>query len=649
MKILSIVLYSHDGRVRVLPFNPSGLNIITGRCSTGKSALSEIVEYCIGRSSFNVPEGVIRDKVSWYGVIYQFAGEQVLVAKPTPSAGHSRCSIAMVRRGANLSVPLFTELESNADDNFVVSLLSNLLGIPENRTDVPLEHSRSSYSANIKHTLYYLFQKQGIITNKDQLFYRQNEQQMPQTINDTLPILLGVAPDDRLEIESKLRAARRELKLHEKLLAEAALSSRQINTRGVGLLSEARQLGILKLDSIPTSTEDILELLKEAEAWKPSTIPDEDAARISAIETELSVLRAERRLLTQRLEAANIFTEKGDGFSREAAEQTDRLQSINALPRNSVTGEWQWPFAEANLGMDSPIAEMLLAELKSLETEMEKVSGERPQLRTYICELEEKLAEINQLIRSKEKELAGAIAANEAIAEMGNLNNAASKTVGRISLFLETYNPESDLKDMELRKRAMQRRVEELGKESGADDSKERLTSILNIISNNIGYYAKELRAEFSEYPFRLDLSNLTVVADRPERPIPIYRTGGGANHLAYHLGALLSLHQFASSNNRPIPRFIFLDQPTQVYFPSESVYKEADGSIERTEADSDIQRVQTLFSLLYRFVTEICPGFQIIVTEHANLRDDRFQQALVENPWSKPPALIPEDWPISP
>jgi hypothetical protein len=34
---------------------------------------------------------------------------------------------------------------------------------------------------------------------------------------------------------------------------------------------------------------------------------------------------------------------------------------------------------------------------------------------------------------------------------------------------------------------------------------------------------------------------------------------------LAYHLGAILALHHFTSNNKKPIPSFLFLDQPTQV------------------------------------------------------------------------------------
>ena len=44
------------------------------------------------------------------------------------------------------------------------------------------------------------------------------------------------------------------------------------------------------------------------------------------------------------------------------------------------TGEWQWPFSEQNLGLSSPIAQVLLDEVSSLEVEMDMVAGERPRL-----------------------------------------------------------------------------------------------------------------------------------------------------------------------------------------------------------------------------------------------------------------------------
>lgn len=645
MNIRDIVIYSHTGEMRRISFKVNGLNIVTGRSSTGKSTLSDIVEYCMGRSTFNIPEGPIRDKVSWYAVIYQFTGEQVMVAKPAPAANAASCSRVMVRRGALVEPPPFEELKENANDETVVSILSELLGIPTNRTQVELEHSRDSFNATIKHTYYYLFQKQGLITNKEQLFYRQNEPFMLQAIQDTLPILLGIAPDDSFKLDFKLRTAKRDLKIAQKQLSEALQFNDQINLRAAGLLSEAQQVGILARGAAPETTNEALKILSEIVKWKPAPIPDEDTRRISDLENAIAVLRKERTAANETLRATQLFVEKEDGFTLEAQEQKSRLESIYALPKSPKTGEWQWPFAPVDLGLDSPIAKSLIRELESLDKELLSVAGERPHLEEFTQKIEQQIFDLSQRIQSQEESLASAIAANAVIAEMGSRNAAAARAIGRISLFLETYRPTDDLTALKVRVAELQELVTKIESETGADDSAERLTSVLNIISSRISRYVKELDAEFSEFPFRLDLPNLTVVADRPDRPIPMIKTGGGANHLAYHLGAILALHHFTSNNKLPIPSFLFLDQPTQVYFPSEHVYKEVSGSIEETERDSDLEKVRKLFAMLYRFATEEAPNFQIIVTEHANLRDDWFQQSIVEIPWSKPPALVPDDW----
>lgn len=646
MKIKSIHIYSADGRRRDVPFH-DGLNVITGRSSTGKSALSDIIEYCMGRSTFNVPEGAIRDRVVWFGVIFRFAGEEVLVAKPAPSPGAQSLSMAMIRRGAKLNAPAFAELAVNDSDDGVVALLTQLLGIPENTTDVPLESSRASFDANVKHSFYYLFQKQGLITNKEQLFYRQNEPQQPQAIKDTLPILLGVSGRDKFTLESQLRIAMRELRLNAKLLQQAREAIDNSEERAVGLLSEARAV------EIPLGDDEtaVIGLLRRALNWEPTPIPEDDSSRISGIEGALLDLRDKRREVQRRIEGAQQFSKRSEGFEVEANEQRDRLSSIKALPVNKATGEWQWPFAQTNLGMEMPIAQILLGELESLDRELAAVTGEKPALAAYLVEQEKALAEIGDQIRTREIELSSAIASSEMATALGNRNNAASRVVGRISLFLEGLVPNKELLRLQAEERRLKARVADLEERLGADDSDAKLMSTLSNIALHMSGYIAALGGEFSEFPARLDLHNLTVVIDRPGRPIYMNRTGGGENHLAYHLAALLSLHRFAATYEHPVPRFLMIDQPSQVYFPSDASYAAAGGSVEHTESqkDADLEAVRRLFEMLYRFVTDDAPGFQLIVTEHANLREDWFQRSLVETPWTKPPALVPDDWPDVP
>lgn len=646
MKIKSIHIYSHDGQRRDLRFKVDGLNVITGCASTGKSALSEIIEYCMGQSSCNVPERTILDKVAWFAVIYQFEKEQVLVAKPTPPGGAVSCSMAMLRRGTELQIPDFKDLVVNTDDDSIVELLSRLLGIPENRTEVSLEHSRDSYDANVKHTFYYLFQKQGLVANKDQLFYRQNEQYQPQTIRDTLPILLGASSHDRFELESKLRIAQRDLKISNKKLEQARNAIDTSHEQAISLYSEAKTVGIIGNIDEHSNADEIIEALKSALSWKPEMVPDDDGSRISLLEDELAKLRQNRRNTQARIDAAQQFAKRTGGYENEAAEQIDRLASIKALPKNPDSGEWQWPFSERNLALESPVARVLLNELESLDKELHIATSQRPKLEAYLAELAGEVNEIVGDIKKKEAELSAAISANEVIVQMGTRNNAAARVVGRISLFLETLLPNEDLAKLEMENRRLNNKVKQLEEQIGADDSNERLTSILNNISAQITHYIQKFGAEFQDFPARLNLTQLTLIFDRPERPVPMSRTGGGSNHLAYHLSALLALHMFAAKNNRPFPHFLLIDQPTQVYFPSEQIYKNADGSVKGTEVDADLNAVRRLFELLLKFTKEDVPGFQLIVTEHANLREQWFQDTLVEEPWTKPPALVPEDWP---
>ena len=67
MQIRELVLYGRNGKVRHLPFSLGTVNIITGKSKSGKSAVGDIIDYCMGGSSCNIADGVVRDTVDWYG------------------------------------------------------------------------------------------------------------------------------------------------------------------------------------------------------------------------------------------------------------------------------------------------------------------------------------------------------------------------------------------------------------------------------------------------------------------------------------------------------------------------------------------------------------------------------------------------------
>lgn len=653
MKIASIHIYSHDGRRRDLPLNPEGLNIITGLASTGKSSLSDIVEYCMGEDNCKIAEGFIRETVSWFAVTFQFLHEQVFVAKPNPKPGKVQCSLAMVLRGREIRTPNFEALKHNGGDELVHEVLSSLLGIPETKTPVPERSSRTSYSVNVKHTAFYLFQKQGLVASKELLFYRQAEEHLPQAIRDTFAVLFRIANVGDMEAEANRRATQRELKIAQRELRVAQETEDTLDTRGLGLLAEARAAGIPFSNSAGNNTgsengaeNELVASLRKVLVWRPGHTPLLPDNEMAELQSRRSRLRAERRQVQEQIAAVQRYVKGASDFQTEVQEQRSRLESINALPRSS-SGAWQWPFlSEDDARMDG-IAQALLEELSSLDSDLENVGRARPRLDEHLAELTDKASRLREEIYRIEADLNAAVLAEEKAAAQEDANTQAAKIQGRVSFYLESLTPSNTISTLKLKVERLQAKLDQLTQQTGSDDADARMESVITHISATMSALVREFKAYFSEFPFRLDMRNLTVVVQRPGNPVPMIRTGGGANWLAYHISALLALHHYAWENNVPIPRFLMLDQPTQVYFPSQTAYESVAGDAKRVRTvDVDLAAAKRLFETLLNYTKVLVPGFQLIVTEHANFAEDWFQEALIEEPWMDPPALVPKDWP---
>lgn len=74
------------------------------------------------------------------------------------------------------------------------------------------------------------------------------------------------------------------------------------------------------------------------------------------------------------------------------------------------------------------------------------------------------------------------------------------------------------------------------------------------------------------------------------------------------------------------------------------SMLAKRDGNI--VSPVDDLDAVNRLFQLIFDFVEDMKGQFQIIVLEHANLDDRRYQSSLVEQPWDgEARALVPPSW----
>lgn len=642
IRILEIVIYSHDGRRRILSLNVNGVSIITGASKTGKSALVDIVDYCFGSGECRAPEGPIRRAVSWFGLRLKLASGEAFIARKCPTARFRSSEDCFIQIGSTAEAPDASDLRQTTNTRGLMAQLSGWTGISENLHEPPVGQTRLPLSANVRHALAFCFQPQDEIIRRHQLFHGADDSFFAQALKDTLPYFLGAVDDEYVRKREELRRLRDQLRGIERQLAEL----NAIRGDGVGkasaLLAQARDAGLTSV--VADGWHETIAALRQA-----SMVTLGQAGEISEngeyrrLSDVRSALLQEQRRLKDEMDAVSAFERDASGYSREASEQHSRLVSIgvfgDAVPGHSC------PLCSQALQDVDPQPEIaeLRGALQSVATKLEAVVQNKPRIERAASEVAGRLGQTRSALTENRQQLEAVRAANEPLRLAHDEVTRRALVQGRISLYLESI---PDLPDTS----ALQQRAEEiraayavLEEELSDEAVAERMTSIGSILSQQMSAGAQGLMLEHSASPLRLDAKRLTLIADTENGPVPMSRMGSGENWVGYHLIAHLTLHSWFSHRDRPVPRFLFLDQPSQVYFPPEREVA-AEMSVNDLSED-DRSAVKRMFQYVFSAVESAADSFQVIVTEHADIDESWYQTAVVER-WRGGLKLVPEDWP---
>ncbi len=537
--------------------------------------------------------------------------------------------------------PATAPVEPNTTIEAIENTLTVKLGISPNLNVPSSTETRAALPANIRHALFYCFQQQNDIAAKNYLFYRQYEAFIPQAIKDTLPYFLGAIQENRLALEQDLARMKRELRRAEQLLGEVQALRGDGISKAVGLVAEARQVGLISGENIPQAFESIVDVLRNLVQWTPDTATFTGSQRLTQLQDELRRFEQHYSDLTDSLNAVKSFANEAEGFTSEAHKQELRLESIGLFNDSEQNGD-VCPACAQQMRVPVPTAKVMRRSLEDLRANLDATTKERPRLREYIEKLETEREEIRQRVREKNEDISGILQEESAAKQIRDLNSRRARVVGRVSLWLESISltdSTSALRDDVQRKRMSVIALEE---QLAGSEKEERLNSILNRIGIQMSEWSKQLELEHSNNPMRFDLSKVTIVIDREDRPVPLNNLGSGENWVGIHLIVHLALHKYFVTHGRPVPQFLFLDQPSQVYYPKEKDV-EWEGSLDATK-DDDKAAVSRMFNLIFEVVKSLSPNFQVIITDHADLGELSFQESVIAR-WRGNEALVPQDW----
>lgn len=634
MQILELVLYGVNGEVRHLPFNLGAVNIISGKSKSGKSVIGDIIDYCLGGTSCSIADGIVRETVSWYGLLLQFSDGRVFVARQSPPKGQQSTSKFYYEIGKDLVVPENQSFISNSNIDGIEEMLSRRLGISENINIPPDGQTRLPLSANIRHALYYCFQNQDEVAVRNFLFHKQSEDFITQAIKDTMPYFLGIINEESLALENERTLLKRKIAVEKRRLEETRMLQGGGMQRATALVSEAKYVGLLA-DDTPIDYNDYSSLctvLQAVDEWKPNEVHTDGMDKLSFLQNELSKVQNQIDYIDEDLRNAKIFVGETKGYIDETEHQKMRLQSIGLFESLNFESN-HCPLCSNSLSESLPSVEAIKTVIINLDANIESVTREKPKLRKYIDELENE----RQSLREEEKRLKIEIDSvynqNQEAISLRDLNSRRAKIVGRISLWLESVDITDNTSSDQASISKLETRLAGIEKLLDRDTVEERKQSILNRMSVDMSMWAKELELEYCDSPYRLDMGQVTVVVDKPERPVPLQQLGSGSNWVGIHLIAYIALQKYFISQDRPVPRFLFIDQPSQVYFPSDL-----------DAQNTDKEEVNNLYQFIFDRVKELDNKFQVIIVDHANLANEEFQDAIIEKWWDGK-KLIPESW----
>lgn len=635
-----IGVVDQDDVVHSVPFEP-GLNIITGKSSKGKSAILDIFDFCMGSSEDTIPEGVITERAKLFFTALRFQTVVVVIGR---LLGTKRCFIREVYGPAIDDVHTLIEDASaffapsffQHRDEFLKSLGRYFQVTLENIDVDPLLKDitgKKSATPSVRSFSSFMLQHQNLVANKHAIFYRFEEKRKRDQAIEHFKIFMGIVGEDYFDLAKEHTEAYYELKRALAQVPKQEKIEADFLAEFARYLAEYEALAGQKLTDL--TPDDIWRKPKAALTHLTGIAVRVDGLSI-AFETKRAELQVKKADLMACIQKAlnkryllKVSTEQASGFG-------ESLTSL-AIPKSASLEETVCPVCASQSDVAEDEANKLSAAIHWLNEELklstyarEGFGEERRVVDGEIKELRQQLDVVQKALKPLDEEA-------ERLDKSKSVDASAQKAKLKLELAIERCieQPPSQMAGMV---EHWQKRVEELEGLMAKFDVESKLWALTNDINKKMKLFGS--RFDFEETyrtgSLKFDVDTFDLWHEKPSdggfpKKIFLRSMGSGANWLYSHLTLFMALHyQFAAHDATcKIPPILFLDQPTQVYFPSTDDaedFKAADLRGDRKTGktlDDDVSAVSEMFTELARFCDEtlketgVMP--QVIVCDHAD------------------------------
>lgn len=603
-----------------------GLNIITGRSSTGKSAIINIFDYCMGAKRNNIPRGVISTSAKLYFLVLNVNNKFITLARE-----ENKNSQGFIKFESTL-MPINSFNDEYFSQEYFILLdeyireIGSIFGMTISDIDTTEKEKLKTKKGHpsVRNMMPFMLQHQNLIANNQALFYRFDDSERRERVIEEFKIFLGLVNQDYFILMQRLD----EIKTHIRRIEKSISSFDQQLKTHLPYIEEQREkyLSITGQELFPnTKSEQLLNAPALYRDMIEDYVPQINTESMSYQQTYENLKFRKNELLGKKRE---LVLKLSDINSSIKTIENYRNKMSNVKP---ITHAYRQTSCCPFCGKPSDSTQNAENSLTKAINWLNKELRETPSLfKSYLPKRKELLDQISWLdnqIRVITQRITAIKEINSKLQKNRSLEEQASVILSNIQNELLWIISEKENNWEAEKNNYLQEKIQIEDYIKLHYNLNDRMLEIGETINNTINEIAPLFAFEYKPIKLEFDLQRFELYSVVEDEKVYLSSMGSGANWLYSHICLFLSLLKlFVKEKNCVIPPILFIDQPSQVYFPVQNDVQENfnAAALKGVEnVDEDLSQVANLYSQILKFIDEIYSQYgikpQIIISDHAD------------------------------
>lgn len=588
-----LLLWLKDGSLRTLQFSNDKVNVITGNSKTGKTAILEIIDYCLcgGKDTVVISHEHIAESVAWYGIRFAINDKVYTIARgEITEKGEFSKDFYFSQGGEIPDVPCV-----KMDEKELKAILDPEFSIDD---EITVSYGGKGVKKNARLSFrYFLIMNtlsKDIVDNGKMFFDKMTIERYRDVWHQIFDLSFSVITPATLATQKQINDLEQEIESLEQTKRKTEKQILSYNQQILNLVKKAKEAGLI--DEVLSDEKSIDKLREIIEQGITHLVTN------YSTEQKYEKLQAERDDVALRLSKLKRFKKSYSEYRNRLKSEQDALSPIMYI-QSKFSDRTQGEYRQFlnNLTVEFGRIKAAISEKRPFELDVDR------QIRQLTAELKDLDARLASMPKVDYKVIPTA----QKLISLGELR-ADYKYITPCSEDTDSISKSIDQKKTDL-----------LELEITQSTVNENRSLIINTLNEFIQLYiqiAKDALDEYGEYNAWFDYRK-SALSLKKNQSSSVANISSSSDHLFMHLCLFAGMHHMLlMENSKYVPSYLIIDQPSRPYFNTEEYnYADSEASVSKKDDWSKVKAIFTLWDSFFDVILKQKKHFQIIMLEHVS------------------------------